>query len=323
MSSAQGDGFTEEEIFFSCIPQDHAYRKLVKLINFEALAKSLSQKYSQLGQPGINPVKGLKAILLQFWEDLSDREMESAVRENMAIRWFVGFSLKEKTPDHSYFGKFRKRIGTKYLANLFNSINEELRKDGLFGNIFFFLDASSIVSKTHLWEERDRAIADGHAKLNNLIIREYAADNQARWGVKSKKNVWFGYKRHSALDMRYGLITKTTVTRANVLDFEVVDQICPNQGYVFMDKLFDTKDTDKKIYASGCSPGTIRKRNNPIKNHALDRWRSRIRMPYEGVFSKLSKRTRYKSLVKVAFQNYAESICYNLKKALRYQPALG
>jgi len=312
----------EKQILASVLKTDHAYQKLNRLINFDKIATSLQKSYSRLGQHGIPAVRGLKAMLLQFWEDYSDRQMERAVCENLAIRWFCGFSLTEKTPDHSYFGKFRKRIGTKHLADIFNSINERLQKEGLFGNIFFFIDASTIVSKSALWEERDKAIKDGHDKLNNLVVKNYAADKDARWGAKSKKNIWFGYKRHTAVDMRYGLITKTTVTPANVLDFQVVEQICPKEGYVFMDKLYDTKKTDQKIKASGCYSGTIRKKNNPNKNYDLDRWCSSMRMPYESTFSKLPKRTRYRGKIKVTFQNFGESICFNLKKAIQYLPNL-
>jgi IS5 family transposase len=120
--------------------------------------------------------------------------------------------------------------------------------------------------------------------------------------------------------MRYGLIYKTTVTPANILDYQVVEQICPKQGYIFMDKLYDTKKTNQKIYASGCSPGTIRKNNNPNKNYDLDRWRSHMRMPFEATFSKLKKKARYRGKTKTAFQNFIESTCYNLKKALQYLP---
>jgi len=321
MSPAQ-DMISQKDLFDSVIPSDHAYRKIKRLVNFDIIAKELLVKYSHLGQKGIPAVCGLKALLLQFWEDYSDRQMEHAVRENLAIRWFVGFSLTERTPDHSYFGKFRKRIGTKHLADIFNSVNEELRRQGLFGNIFHFLDASSIIAKSALWEERDKAIKDGHDKLNNLIIKDYVADKDARWGAKSKTNIWFGYKRHSAVDMRFGLISKTTVTPANVLDYQVVDQICPAEGYLFMDKLYDTKKTDQTVIANNCHPGTIRKNNNRNKDPGLNSWRSKLRMPYESTFSKLSKRTRYKGLTKVAFQNYAESLVYNLKKAVRYSPQL-
>lgn len=191
MSTAQNkiSSEIEEQIFTSAISPNHAYRKLNRLIDFEAIAAPLAKLYSPLGQHGIPVVCGLKAMLLQFWEDLSDREMERAVCENLAIRWFCGFSLNQKTPDHSYFGKLRKRVGTKRLADIFNSINEQLRKEGLFGNIFFFIDASTIISKSALWEERDKAIKDGYDKLNNLIIKDYVADKQARWGAKSKKSI--------------------------------------------------------------------------------------------------------------------------------------
>lgn len=312
----------EDKIFTQAISPTHAYRKLNRLINFERISVPLSKLYSPMGQSGIPAICGLKAMLLQFWEDLSDREMERAVCENLAIRWFCGFSLNLKTPDHSYFGKFRKRIGTKRLADIFNSINDQLRKEGLFGNIFFFIDASTIVTKSALWEERDRAIKDGHDKLNNLIVKDYAADKDARWGAKSKRNIWFGYKRHTSVDMRHGLIDKTTVTPANVPDFQVVNQICPNGGMIFMDKLYDTKKTNQMIRGSGCSLGTIRKNNNPNKNWDLDRWRSHMRMPFEGTFSKLVKRTRYRGQEKVAFANFAQSICFNLKKAIKVTPNL-
>ena len=324
MSSAQDRKLInfEQEIFRRTVGEDHAYRKLNHLIDFEKLAIPLSKFYSHLGQHGIPVVRGFKAMLLQFWEDYSDREMERAVCENLAIRWFCGFSLTDKTPDHTYFCKLRKRLGTKRIADIFNAINEQLRKEGLFGNIFHFIDASTIVSKTSLWEERDKAIRDGYEKLNNVIVRNYAADSDARWGAKSKHNIWFGYKRHTSVDMRYGLIDKTAVTSANVPDFKVVNRICPKEGLVFMDKLYDTKKTDGIIKSNGCSPGTIKKNNNPNKNFDLDRWRSTVRMPFEGTFASLSKRARYRSLKKIIFQNFLQSICFNLKKAITIAPNL-
>lgn len=320
MSTAQD--IWEQEIVNRVVGVNHAYHKLNNLISFEEMVVPLEKLYSNLGQPGIPAIRGFKALLIQFWEDYSDRQMERAVAENLAIRWFVGFGLTEKTPDHSYFGKFRKRIGTKHLADIFNHINEKLRQANLFGNIFTFIDASTIVTKTSLWAERDAAIKDGHDKLNNLVIKKYVADKDARWGAKSKRNIWFGYKRHTAVDMRYGLITKTTVTPANVPDYKVVDQIISNQGQIFMDKLYDTRKTNQIIKAHNCALGTIRKNNNPTKNFDQDRYRSQMRMPFEGTFSKLIKRSRYRSLVKVSFQNFCQSMCFNLKKAITVVPDL-
>ena len=141
---------TEEEIIEKLVKEDHAFRKLNNVVDFEKLIIPYRKLYSNTGAEGIDIVKGFKALLIQFWEDYSDREMEKVLEENVAVKWFCGFELLERTPDHTYFCKLRKRLGTKNIADLFNNINEILRNKGLFGDVFKFIDASSIVSKTAL-----------------------------------------------------------------------------------------------------------------------------------------------------------------------------
>ena len=288
---------TEAELFSTIVGTQHPFRRLNEILDFETLIAPMRATYSTMGTPGIDVERGVKALLIQFWENYSDREMEQAVRENLAVRWFCGFGLSEATPDHSYFGKLRKRIGTKRVATFFTEVNAVLESRGIIGNVFTFIDASSIITKTALWEERDRAIADGAEKLNNKNVAEYASDHDARFGAKSKTKIWFGHKRHNASDMRYGLITKVAVTAANVPDFVVVKRILPKEGTVFMDKMYDTKKTDLILRARGLHPSTLRKNTNPEKNRDLDRWRSGIRMPFESTFSKQSKYPRAPSLV--------------------------
>lgn len=307
---------TEQELFNRVIDEKHPFKRLTEIIDFESLVEPIRACYSTLGARGIDVERGLKALLIQFWENYSDREMEKAVKENIAVRWFCGFGLIEETPDHSYFGKLRKRIGTKRIADLFHQVNETLEQAGLFGNVFTFIDASAIISKTALWEERDEAIKDGEEKLNNQNVANYAADPDARWGAKSKTNIWFGYKRHHAVDMRHGLIKKVAVTPANTPDFRVAPNVCPKDGAVFMDKIYDTKSTDALLLAQGIHLATIRKNNNPNKNRDLDRWRSKVRMPFEGTFSKLQKRARYRGLAKAVFQCFLEATIHNLRKAV-------
>lgn len=310
----------EEELFALMVPSNHPFRKLSNILNFEDLVEPLRDCFSDLGKTGIDINKGFKALLVQFWEDYSDRQMEKALRENIAIRWFCEFSFTEETPDHSYFSKLRQRIGADRLADIFNVINEELERQGLFGNVFTFIDASAIITKTALWEERDQAIKDGEETLNNVIVKKYAKDKDARWGAKSKHKIWFGYKRNNAVDMRHGLIRKTAATPANMLDFKALDKICPDRGMVFLDKLYDCREADQVLSAHHCHSATIRKKNNKTKNRDLDRWRSQVRMPFEGTFSKLNKKARYRGIIKVTFQCFFESICHNLKKAVTILP---
>jgi len=313
---------TEEEVFEKLVDADHPFRYLNEHFDFVELANSLSECYSELGTTGIAVEKGFKALLVQFWEDYSDRQMERSLKDNIVVRWFCGFGLLEQTPDHSYFGKLRKRIGPERLAEIFHKVNEAMKKKNLFGEVFTFIDASSIITKTALWDERDKAIAEGEKKLKNAIVNNYTADKDAKWGAKSKTNIWFGYKRHNAVDMRYGLIGKVAVTPANTPDYKAVKDIAPKQGMVFMDKGYDYQEADQWIKDNGGIPATLRKNNNKEKNFDLDSWRSKVRMPFESTFSKQCKRAKYRGQAKVTFQCLAEAMVYNFKKAVRILPSL-
>ena len=312
----------EEEIIEKLVRADHVFRKLKETIDFEKILVPCHSLYSNIGVEGIDIAKGFKSLLVQFWEDYSDREMERCLEENIAVKWFCGFELLEKTPDHSYFGKMRKRLGTKSIADIFNAVNAELRKKGYFGDVFKFIDASAIITKTALWKERDEAIGKGEEALNNLNVKNYAADKDARWGAKSKNNIWYGYKRHHNVDMRHGLIDKVAVTPANVPDPKALHEIITKNSMVFMDKIYDQRKAYETLKANSCHSGIIKKRNSKTKNKDLDSWKSKTRMPFEGNFSKLRKRAKFRGRVKVLAQCFMEAIAHNLKKAVSIPPPL-
>lgn len=310
----------EEKIIEQLVREDHVFRKLNEIIDFSELVCPYRNLYSDIGAEGIDVVKGFKSLLVQFWEDYSDREMEKVLEENIAVKWFCGFELLEKTPDHTYFCKLRRRLGTKNIADIFNAVNDLLRAKGLFGDVFKFIDASAIVTKTALWEERDEAIKKGEEALNNKNVENYAADKDARWGAKSKNNIWYGYKRHHNVDMRHGLIDKLAVTPANTPDPKTLKEIITKNTMVFMDKIYDQKKSYQTLKANQCHSGIIKKKNNRSKNKDLDKWKSKTRMPFEGNFSKLRKRAKFRSRVKVLMQCYLEAMAHNLKKAVTILP---
>jgi len=52
----------------------------------------------------------------------------------------------------------RKKIGTERLAEMFNLLIQKLKEKAYASNAFTFVDASTLLSKISLWEERDKAI---------------------------------------------------------------------------------------------------------------------------------------------------------------------
>jgi IS5 family transposase len=299
------------------VSQDHAYRKLNALIDFPTLTKGLKKCYSTKGRAGYPVSTAFKCLLLQFMEDLSDRELERFLQENLAGKYFCDFKLDDQTPDFSYFSTLRKRIGTKNLADMFNQVRAQLKKKNIIKEVFSFVDATHLVSKVSTWNERDKAIKEGMEKLNNATIGKVAVDKQARFGCKNKNKFWFGYKAHVSVDMTNGIINKIAVTPANVPDQNGVKHVCPDGGMIFGDKAYCLKSAQIAMKRKGCYSGAIKKNNMKGKDFRHDKWLSQIRSPFEGIFSQFQKRVRYRGLAKVQFQEYMEAFRHNLKRLIK------
>ena len=83
--------------------------------------------------------------------DLPDWQLELELRFNIAYKWVCGFSAFAQTPEHSYFGRFRKRVGIKGIGKIFKSIVNKSKEKHLVGGIFYFVDVTSIVTKNTTW----------------------------------------------------------------------------------------------------------------------------------------------------------------------------
>ena len=81
------------------VRRDHPYRKMLELVDFRGLLNPVAGLYhKKWGRPGYGVERGFKALMLQWMEDLSDRELERFLQENTSAKMFCDFSLTEKTP---------------------------------------------------------------------------------------------------------------------------------------------------------------------------------------------------------------------------------
>jgi len=110
---------------------------------------------------------------------------------------------------------------------------------------------------------------------------------------------------------------KIAATPDNVTDQDGFKYICPNEGMVFGDKSYCLAPAQKAMKARGCHSGAIMKNNMKGKNKDKDRWLSRLRAPFEGTFSKMEKRARYRGLAKVQMQAFMEAIVFNVKRLVQ------
>ncbi|WP_419234540.1 transposase [Rickettsia endosymbiont of Nabis limbatus] len=293
---------------------DHQYRKFKSLFKFKAVEAELLALECEANYKGYGIERLFKCLLLQFMEDLSDRELERYLADSTAAKWFCNFALTEKTPDYSVFSKIRKKIGTNLLSKIFTKFRDQLRVQGYMGEVFTFVDASHLISKANLWEERDKLRAQKYDKLNNETLPKVAKDKQAKIGCKGGNKFWYGYKKHVSVDIQSGMINKVAVTPANVTDRKGFKHVMPSSGATYVDKGYCTISTKNAAAKKGVHLCAIKKNNMKDKNFDLDKYYTKIRAPFEMVFSKDNKRVRYIGIAKNQFSEFMNAICFNLKR---------
>lgn len=298
------------------VPVTHIYRKFKNIWSFDSVNVQLRKLEADNNYKGFGMLRLFKCLLLQFMEDVSDRELERLLQENTAVKWFCDFGLSEPTPDFTVFSKIRRKIGTNILGDIFANLRSQLKAHGVISEVFSFIDATHLIAKANLWEERDKVIQARYEKLNNETLPKVAHDKQARIGCKGKNKYWYGYKQHTCVDMQSGLINKVAITPANLTDAQGMKHVTPDSGAIYADKGYCTKPAQITAKVKNLHLAAIKNNNMKDKNRDKDRWYSSVRASFESVFSKRNKNTRYNGIAKNQFAGFMYAICFNLKRLI-------
>ena len=75
------------------------------------------------------------------------------------------------------------------------------------------------------------------------------------------------------------------------------------------------------MLARGLHPMVIKRNNMKEKNADLDRRITKLRSPYEGVFSKQNNRVRYRGIAKNQGAEFLYAIAFSFRRLLAINPA--
>ena len=107
------------------IPENHLLKRIDRIISFSFIYELLAPYYPSVGRPSIDPVSMFKMLLIGYLYGIkSERRLVQEVQLNIAYRWFCGFELTDKIPDHSTFSKTRVRKWNE--SHLFSKIFTEI-----------------------------------------------------------------------------------------------------------------------------------------------------------------------------------------------------
>lgn len=124
------------------VPQDHLLRLIDKYIDFSFIRELTKDLYCHdNGRPAVDPIVLFKMLFIGYLFGIrSERQLVKDIEVNVAYRWFLGFSLTDKIPDHSTISqnRIRRYKNTNIAQEIFDNIVLQAIDHGLVrGNILY------------------------------------------------------------------------------------------------------------------------------------------------------------------------------------------
>ncbi len=310
-------------IYDRIIPKTHLLKQLTQVVDFSFVNEICHDLYClDNGRAGWEPALMFKIVFLQFLYDISDRQVEEQLTFNLVFKWFIGIEADELPPDYSTLSKFRSRLGTERFQSIFNRIVQITRSQGLISERLTIIDATHIEAKVDLFR-----LTKDHKKdsADKDYIDKNSPDPDARFGHKSKKKSFYGYKMHTGWDADSEIITACETTAGNESDGDKLpDLIRGHPCEVTADKAYDSNDNHEVLKSRAIKSSIIIKKNrtDPLVIGLGDKKSQAERPKIEHKFGELKNwhglgRARYWGLVKVTIQCLVSCIVVNCKRLVK------
>ena len=350
------DSFYGDYLYDQIVPKDHFLRILKQQIPWECFTQRLIKLYKGggiYGRPPFDPALVLKVSLIAFLYNISERQAEVYVNDNLSAKYFVGLAVDQKAPDHSTLTVFRERLQQNGKLAVFQAMLAEIVQIAVKSGVQF--GSIQIVDSVH-------SIANVNTSKDQLRQKhgKDPHDPDARWGAKHKRKIktedgreeeqteyFFGYKAHVSMNAENGLITSLVTSSGEAYDghsfCSLVDQDLAQQLPIetySADKGFD--DGANHYYLTMLSlHSAIRLKKNRLgkKNNNKQPWLDLVKTPqYQAGLKERYKierkfgeakqghglgRCRYLGSFGFAVQAFMIAIMLNLKRIVKILTGIG
>ena len=361
------------------IPADHPLRCIKQMIPFDSIRGRVADCYGYNGHESLDPTLVLKLLFLFFYEDVrSERELMKNLRYRMDWLWFCDLDLDDPIPDHSVLSKARRRWGMKVFEEVFSEVLSLCVEAGLVDSRTVYADSTvlkadaSVDSRIprRLWEQMENGLEeslsdtdqreDSHrtppppeatqaeelppppqGKFNTHTVSRTDPDSAT---VRRRgQGVTVGYRDHSLVDDRHGVVLATVATAADYDDGAMLSTLLDKQDEyigskperVVGDSAYGTNENIAMLRSEGIMPYLKRRPGRKgVKNWleampaecdpsvALRLMRRRLHTA-EGRFAEAHvryshKRCRWRRRWRVQIQCYLVAMVQNIGKLLRY-----
>ncbi len=348
--------FFGEYIYDQVVPQGHFLRRLNQIIDWDRFTRRLLKLYKGgglVGRPPFDPAMVLKMELIAYLYNLTERQVEVYINENLPAKYFVGLAVDQAAPDHSTLTVFRERLIQRGRQRVFEELLEEIVQIALSKGVRF--GAIQIVDSVHSTANVNTD-KDHHRQGKGKGPR----DPDARWGVKHARKVkneagkeekqieyFYGYKAHISLNAENNLITGLEATSGEIHDSQhftsLVDhdlhQSLPVETYT-ADKAYDDGENHYNLEVRGLhSAIRLKRTRTEKKDDAKQVWLDlchtphyqqglKVRYKIERKFGEAKQghgfgRCRYLGRMGFTIQAFFTVIMLNLKRLVKLLTGVG
>lgn len=216
------------------IPEDHILRRVDRVLDLAWLRGAVADCYcTDNGRPGIDPEAAVRLMLAGFLLGIvHDRKLLREAQVNLAIRWFAGYRLHERLPDHSSLTRIRQRWGERRFREIFERTVTCCVEAGIASGEVVHIDATLIradVSWDSMVERHATAVLDGDATApaaepGSSSKRVSRTDPDATLATGTRRGrMEPRYKQHTAVDDQAGVIVDVALTTGSTNEGDLVE----------------------------------------------------------------------------------------------------
>jgi transposase len=132
-------------------PGNAFYDRLNQILDthkFDSKVEQLCRKFykkSQYGRPSLSPGVYFRCLLIGYFEGLdSERGIAWRTADSLSLRKFLGYTLEEKTPDHSTISRTRRLYWIETHKAVFSWVLKILSEEGLISGRTISVDATTL-----------------------------------------------------------------------------------------------------------------------------------------------------------------------------------
>ena len=220
------------------VPEDHVLARVDRVLDLSWLEEEVADLYSPgAGRPGIAPEVAVRLMLAGMLLGIvHDRQLMREAQVNLAIRWFIGYSLDERLPDHSSLTRIRQRWGAERFRRIFLRTVQACVTAGIAKGEVVHID-SSLIRANVSWDAIARHHVDavdaanpaqeegaggddgpgdpppqGKGRKPRKVARCTTDPDATLATNSSARRSEPSYKHHTAVDAEHGVVVNVAIT---------------------------------------------------------------------------------------------------------------